>query len=230
MHPYYTERMLARPGRARPHRRHRLAHPRARRRLRLPPRPHRDRDPGHRPAARRRLRVPGHDRTPRPPPRPHRQAGGRRAARRRAGRPPRRRSRRRRARRRRPATRQAPHRPRRAHAPRDRSADPDRPGRLDPPGRATADHHPEDGRDPHRADLRQDRRHHPLDGHACSPCSTACSAPSSRSICRGNPGRRRRPPSVRSIQQRITDTKGATSWPARQSSASAPDSRTPRRS
>ena len=48
------------PG-AGPHRRDRLAGQRAPRRVRLPPRPGRGRDPGHRPHPRRRRRLPGHD-------------------------------------------------------------------------------------------------------------------------------------------------------------------------
>ena len=70
MHPYYTERMLARPAAlARIGAIASLTHERGdgsgyHRGLTA------DRDPGHRSAARRRLRVPGHDRTPRPPPRP----------------------------------------------------------------------------------------------------------------------------------------------------------------
>ena len=57
-------------------------------------------------------------------------------------------------------------RPGRAHPPRDRGPDPHRPRRLDPPSRPTTRHHPQDGRDPHRAHLHQDRRVHPGDRHA----------------------------------------------------------------
>ena len=192
MHAYYTDRMLSRPPALARDRSDRRAGPRALRRLRIPPRPHRRGDPG-RPAGSSPPPCAYHAMTE---PRPYRpamtaaQAAAELLARRvragrldadavdavlgAAG----------------PAPRQTAQRPGRPHAPRGRGADAHRPGRLHPAGRAATRHHPQDRRAPTSSGSTPRPAPQPARRPRCSPCSTACSTASNRSICRANPGRR----------------------------------------
>ena len=157
-----AHRPLARDRRDRVARHERL------RRLRLPPWPRRRRDPRPGRLLAAAVRLPRHDRAaPVPAGADSDQAGRRRAA----GRGPRRPARRRRGRRRArppagPATASgAPARPGSPHA-RSRCSTLIARGASTRQVAAATGDHPEDGRDPHRADLHQDRRLDPLDRDA----------------------------------------------------------------
>ena len=70
--------------------------------------------------------------------------------------------------------------------PRGRGAHPARPGHVEQADRRAPGDHAEDGRQPRRAHLRQDRCLQPRRPRQCSPCSTACS-PRRRSPSRALP-------------------------------------------
>ena len=65
----------------------------------------------------------------------------------------------------------------RAHPPRGRGPDPDRPRCIHPAGRPHPGHHGQDRRDPHRADLHQDRRLDPVDRNAVRPAAWPAGQP-----------------------------------------------------
>ena len=205
-----------------PHRRHRVAHPRALRRVRLPPRSHRrarSRPPARLLAAACAFQAMTEPRAYRPA--LTAQAGGRRAARRRPRRSPRRRRGRRGARRRRPAPRASGAAGPAGLTPREievltliaRGAS------TRQVAQALGDH-PQDGRDPHRADLRQDRRLDPLDGHAVRHAARpARHARTARSVGRTPDDAAAARPYGRSRQRPSHADERSRPWPARQSSA-----------